>query len=91
MKTIIVKCESVFMDDLVLGTKNFEVRYNDRDYCPNDVLMLVEVGPDHREIRDRVIIATISYVLIAKNCAGLEPNYCVLGLKDMEIRKLERV
>ena len=68
-----------FYQDVESGKKNFEVRFNDRDFKVYDILYLKEFIPPStytgREIRKQ-----IAYVLD-------DPNYCkegfvVLGLKD---------
>lgn len=73
-----VKTKQPYFDDVKLRRKNFELRYNDRDYRVGDVLVLEEY--DGTGYSGRVEKRTITYIL--KECPqfGLEAGYCILGL-----------
>ena len=68
-----------FYQDVEKGKKNFEVRYNDRDFKVGDMIYLQEFIPPStytgREIRKE-----IAYVL--DNLDYCKEGYAVLGLKD---------
>ncbi|MCU0642195.1 MAG: DUF3850 domain-containing protein [archaeon] len=61
------KCDSVFFDDILSGKKKFEVRLNDFECKPGDILILVEVD-ENRKLTGRKIEKKISYVLKTKDC-----------------------
>lgn len=67
------------------GYKNFEIRKNDRDFQPGDVVTLSEYkdGAYTGATLNNIIIR---YVLTAEQFPdGLQPGYCVLG---MDYRKM---
>lgn len=72
-----------FWSALESGQKNFEVRYNDRDFQAGDTLWLRDYNPYGGGIYSgKECWRTISYVFDGRDCAGLgvEPGYVVLGL-----------
>ena len=71
-----IKLDTKFFDDVVLGVKTFELRYDDRGYQVGDVLVMSEVLDD--KLTGRVIRATITYKL--DGYPGLGDNYCILGI-----------
>lgn len=71
-----------FLAPLLTKEKNFEVRYNDRDYKVGDLLILQEWNPQMEIYTGRWLCAQISYILD-------DPRYCkkdyvILGLKFIE-------
>jgi len=74
-----------FWSALESGQKNFEVRYNDRDFQAGDTLWLRDYNPYGGGIYSgKECWRTISYVFDGRDCAGLgvEPGYVILGLAD---------
>jgi hypothetical protein len=67
--------------------KQFELRYNDRDFHKGDSLYLREYD-DERGYTGRVVNASISYVMTKDNSIygkkGLKKNYCILSLSRMK-------
>lgn len=69
------------------GSKNFEVRFNDRNFQVGDTLYLYEfvpknyykTGPEKGIHTGRMCIRKIMYILADTNF-GLQPGYVVLGL-----------
>lgn len=62
------------------GTKNFELRRNDRDYKVGDILLLREyVNGEYTGSFLRVIV---TYIL--KDCSeyGLDKDYCILSFRS---------
>lgn len=59
-KTISVKLLSKYYDAVESRVKNFEVRFNDRDYRPGDLLILREW--DGSEFTGFEIVRQITYV-----------------------------
>ena len=74
----VLKCDPGPFRDVQLGLKNFEVRFNDRDYKVGDHLTLVEhhvhVGAIGGEIECK-----ISYIL--QGGYGLKDGFVVLGIE----------
>lgn len=63
------------------GIKTFEVRKNDRDYRPNDILVLKEWNG--KKYTGSAVCKRIIYML-TDTVVGIEKGYCVLGLGEME-------
>lgn len=76
-----LKCNTDLFDDIWYGRKLFELRKNDRGYSIGDTLLLNDYDPDLEEYMVRTIAAEVSYII--EDRPGLEPGYCVLGLKDI--------
>lgn len=72
-----------YFQALVDGTKNFEVRVNDRPFRVGDTLLLQEWDPKRGEYTGREIYRTITYILRDTNC-GVAPGSVVMGLADPE-------
>lgn len=60
--------------------KTFEVRKNDRDYQPDDILILKEW--DGKKFTGSVVTKKICYML-TDIIDGIEAGYCVIGLEDI--------
>ena len=86
-----------YLESIVEGTKNFEIRKNDRNYQVGDTLILKEwVDREIRQVEDITIEASpyftgleitkeITYILEGGQY-GLEEGYCILGLKQEGIK-----
>ncbi|MDU7338595.1 MAG: ASCH/PUA domain-containing protein [Clostridium sp.] len=72
-----------YFKDVEFGTKTFELRRNDRDYHPGDMLVLqewtLESGYTGRELTRYV-----SYVLYGP-VFGLNLDWCILSLQRMDV------
>lgn len=68
--------------DMTLGLKEFEVRKNDRNYQPGEILLLKEWHP-HTGYTGREIEAHIKYILTGGQF-GIQEGYVVLGLCSIE-------
>ena len=75
-----IKCWPEYFKAIVDGTKNFEVRNNDRDYQVGDRLYLAEWEDD--KYTGMVVTKPITYVLEGGQF-GIEAGYVVLGLGGM--------
>jgi hypothetical protein len=71
------------------GLKSFELRKNDRDYQPGDILVLKEWEPNMARFTGREVRKRVSYVLTgAGNVGTIEPlhglsqGYAILQLMD---------
>jgi len=62
------------------GTKDFEVRFDDRDFLVDDILNLHEYK--HKGLTGERVQKRIKYIL--RRFKGLQTGYVVLGLEDIE-------
>jgi ASC-1-like (ASCH) protein len=71
-----------YFNDVKIGTKDFELRKNDRNYQVGDTLILEEYDDADftTGYTGEVIRKTVIYIL--KDCPqyGLQDGYCILGL-----------
>ena len=72
-----IKCSAIFFEDAADGIKNFELRFNDRDYRVGDILHMTEHKDGHNT--NRFIEQEIVYIL--EEFAGLKDGYCILGVE----------
>jgi len=79
-----------YFNAVVDGTKTFEVRKNDRNYQIGDMLVLKEFDPQKQTFTLRITYRVICYVLPGGQF-GIETGYCVLGLREPELRSLRMV
>lgn len=63
--------------------KTFEIRKDDRDYKPGDVLILREWNPATREYTGHQTKRVITYILREAEQYGLKDGYCILGLQSL--------
>ena len=87
MKIHQLKIWPEFFAAVLDGSKNFDVRYNDRDYQVGDIVLLQEYD-DRKGVRTgRQVCKVITYILAGvpggiPPLAGLNRNYVVLALAD---------
>jgi len=82
-----LKTDSVVFEQTRLGVKNFEIRFNDRDFKVGDTLVLLETvhsGEDMKDGRDlmytkRKINKTVKYILEG-GCYGLAEGWVILAV-----------
>ena len=77
-----------FFEALLDGTKNFEVRHNDRDFKPGDYLLLREWVEN--EYTGRELIKCVTYVLKG-GIFGVEAGYVVLALAAKQTNAMQRL
>ena len=70
------------------GRKNFEVRYNDRDYQVGDILILREWNNDNGYIGVAIYLR-VTYIL--DNLEGLKDGYVVLSTEPLTKEEIEEV
>lgn len=73
-----LKIIPTYFDDVQNGIKNFEVRYNDRDYKVGDTLLLKEWDVENFRYTGREYETSIIYVF--DEPAYIRQNYVILGL-----------
>lgn len=70
--------------------KTFELRKNDRDYQVGDLIRFIDIKQDNNGDCDIYIdeddLYKITYVLKDVPQYGLDKDYCILGIKKLEIR-----
>lgn len=64
------------------GSKNFEIRKNDRDYKVGNILILKEYDPWTKKYSGRSLKKQITYILHHEVFPdGIKEGYVVIGLK----------
>ena len=79
MKTHDLKCWPKFFQDVYDGKKRFEIRNNDRNFQPGDLVVLREWDFEKGDYTGRRYWAQIGYVLQGPGF-GLIDGYCVFDL-----------
>lgn len=79
-KTIEKKILPQYFQDVMSGRKNFELRKDEDDIQPNDLLVLKEY--DGEKYTGSYVSKGVDYVL--RDCPqyGLMKGYCVIGLGE---------
>lgn len=83
IKTHTLKTWSEFFREIWHGNKTWELRKNDKDYKPDDLLILEEGDIVHDDFvrTGRKVIAIVSYVLKDQPQFGLQKGYCIMTIK----------
>ena len=75
-----LKCWPVQFHAVVNGLKPFELRLIDREFKVGDILILEEYDPSTENSYTGLSCSReITYIL--KDFAGLQPGFCIMGLK----------
>lgn len=89
----ILKIKTEYFDEIVIGRKTFELRKNDRNYQVGDLIHFVETngkefyGYYYGIERQHNRVYQITYVLKDVQEYGLDKDYCILGIKKLEIKE----
>lgn len=81
-----LKTDPPYFEEVWQGRKPFEVRYNDRNYQVDDILILAEKTEQSDKPRpanssEKAVIARVISVLSSESFPlGLQEGYCTLGL-----------
>ena len=98
MKLHELKIKHEYLVEIVLGNKTFELRKNDRDYQVGDLIHFIDIPSPKRDLTlseisrvgsayiDENTFYRIIYVLKDVPEYGLDKDYCILGIKKLEIR-----
>ncbi|WP_461632044.1 ASCH/PUA domain-containing protein [Labilibaculum euxinus] len=70
-----------YFEEVVKGTKTFEVRKNDRGFEVGDILILAEYSISIQSFTGRVIEKKVTYILEGGSF-GVEKGFVVMGLKN---------
>ena len=71
-----------YFEAIVKGEKNFEVRFNDRNFAKGDILLLRE--HDGNSYTGRQITTEVTYLL--DNPAYCKEGYVIMAIKKLEIK-----
>jgi hypothetical protein len=82
-----LKIHPEYFVEVLLGTKPFEVRKNDRNFKIGDTLYLLEYCPNKKEFTGDSCARNVSYVLKGGSF-GIEKGYVVMGLQNELLEKL---
>lgn len=80
-KLHVLKCFSEYFQLIVEGKKNFEVRYNDRDYKDGDFLMLYETEEDTKNLTRKFTYVKITYILVGFE--GLKEGWVCMSIRPV--------
>lgn len=64
--------------NVLLGLKKVEIRFNDRNYQENDILLLNEYDPEKQKYTGCQVIRKID--IIIKNVPGIQYQYIVMQI-----------
>lgn len=73
-----LKCAAGWYEAVELGHKTAELRFNDRDFAPHDIVRLHEF--DRGQLTGRTIERRITHIVWDSNGPWLAPGYCMLSL-----------
>jgi hypothetical protein len=74
-----IKCWPEYFQPLWIGTKEFEVRRNDRDYRVGESLRIMEFNPNTQTFTGREFVRRIAYMI--QGVCGLPEDICVMQLR----------
>lgn len=91
MKTHDLKIWPEWFELTIHRAKEFELRKDDRDFQPEDIVRLTEFDPVTKSFTGRVAVCRITCVL--RDIPGLMPGYVALGqfFLNMENTKKQEV
>ena len=85
MKLHELKIKYEYFKEVLRENKTFELRKNDRDYQVGDLIHFVKTDGNEYIICSQVVFRII-YILKDVPQYGLDKDYCILGIKRLEIR-----
>ena len=101
MKLHELKIEHKYLVEVAAGRKTFELRKNDRDYQEGDLIRFIELPEKNNKIPvvfgaapqkistlNSDDLYKITYVLKDVPQYGLDADYCILGIKRLEIKEV---
>ena len=99
MKLHELKILHKYLVDVSIGSKTFELRKNDRDYQVGDLIHFIDIKEDDTTSKnsmnecqiepyiDDSTLYRITYVLKDVEKYGLDKDYCILGIKKLNIKE----
>lgn len=85
MKLHELKIKEEYFYAILRGEKTFELRKNDRDYQVGDLIHFMQTDGFEYFGHSKEIYQ-ITYILKDVPEYGLDKDYCILGIKKLEIR-----
>jgi hypothetical protein len=76
-----LKTWTIYFDLVLSNKKQFEIRFNDRDFQEGDLLVLRDFNPGTQKYTNRVIAKKVKYVL--NDSIFCKEGYVVMGLEDI--------
>lgn len=74
-----------YFQDIIDGLKDFEIRYNDRDFQVGEKAILHEYDPETNTYTGRELAIRIKYIVKWNDSdimiRSLRPGYCIIGFK----------
>ncbi|MGV3695520.1 DUF3850 domain-containing protein [Flavobacterium sp.] len=90
MKHHDLKTIEPFYTDIVLKGKRLEIRIDDRDYQPEDTVILRQYDPEKQDFSGRKVKGVITYVL--RGYPAIQEGYCAFSFEtNDDLNKLEAV
>jgi len=84
MKTHTLKIQKQYFDQVLKGNKRFELRKNDRNYKPGDLIHFIDPDTNDEFPSERAkSMYRITYVLKNVPESGLLNGYCVLSIAPL--------
>ena len=77
-----LKCAAGYFEDVLLGNKTAELRLNDRDFAPLDIIRLHELEYD--KLTGRTVEKRITHIVWDTNGPWLAPGYCMLSMSPTQ-------
>ena len=72
-----------YFDAVARGEKRFEIRRDDRNYQPGDLVTLQRFHPGTQQYTGAEMDFQIGYVLRHAQVFGIEKGHCVFDLKEV--------
>ena len=91
MKLHNLKIDKELIDLKIRGVKNWEIRYNDRDYKVGDILFLREYNQITRKYETVCLYERITGILPKKACYGLQEGYVILVTQPLYIGNFHHI
>lgn len=79
-----IKILDIYADAVLYGSKNFEVRYNDRGYQKGDTIcfqVVHDVGRRRVPVEHKLNEEQFRITYVLTNADGIRSGYCVLGIE----------
>ena len=85
-----IKLDIAYYDDVMSGTKTFEIRKDDRDYEVGDLVIFIPadhgiVLPPWGEGEERIF--RITYLIGSSTFGGIREGYVVFGISEVKEAK----
>ena len=99
MKLHELKILHKYLVDISIGKKTFELRKNDRDYQEGDLIRFINIKEDNDTSKKCLIepyinektLYRITYVLKDVEKYGLDKDYCILAIKKLDIKEIQKM